>query len=111
MTSGTGPLGQDSQDRISRTGQLGQTVGTDSWDRTVGTGQLGQDSWDRTVLTGQSRQIGPTEQAGQVSLERKMCRCRYCTNSAEGHSSLPSGTYQALLCQNMQPWISATYSD
>jgi hypothetical protein len=39
----------------------------DIWDRITQTGEPGQ---DRTVSTGQFRQVGPTGQPGQVSLEK-----------------------------------------
>jgi hypothetical protein len=40
MTSGRGPLRQDSLDRTSKTGQLDRTVGTgQSQDKTISTGQ------------------------------------------------------------------------
>jgi hypothetical protein len=39
-----------------------------------------------------------------------MCRHRYFTNSAEGERLIASA-YQALLRQEMLPWISAIYPD
>jgi hypothetical protein len=56
MTSETGQLREDNQDRISRTGWPAQ-------DRLVRTGYLGQDIWGRTTLTGQQRQVGMDKSA------------------------------------------------
>jgi hypothetical protein len=68
--SRTGNIGQYCQNRTARAGELGEDKGQDNHDISVGKGPLGQSHSDRTARTGQSGQVSLTFQPGWVSLDK-----------------------------------------
>jgi hypothetical protein len=69
---------------------------------------LGHETWTWTCCINNTCSMSMLQV--QSPCHQKRCRCRNCADSAEGNGSLTSA-YQALLCQDMWPWISATYPD